>query len=514
MRLKIIKFLLFTFLAISLVLTGCEPLGYSGIDLNQVLKNDSTLPNSFEVNQSISLDLNYDESLIDEDALAYYQLLDGSKLDLHMQKNGMDIWYEGVISVSKGDIPFKLSLSEDQLIVWVDNATKPIVFQGEEYEGIRQELIDAYGNYMLETTTEELRVANLEIVDFFVRNLPNPNIISYDLNSSTTINNEEVRMTKIDSTVLASELPDLAVEFLNNIKADGALKDVMSTLYLYYGSVYMEGSEVTPAEAEQYVNDQYETTVLMIDVLIAEISSLVDSGMVDFNDNTYFKTTFYIDNNLRIGKANNFLSFEAPAFISSELWGLTGLEVNSSYEIFNIDKDFAVNSIDINDQEYITIEDDAKFFFNSLNKQGALFDILKNDFKVIPENTFTLSLNKKDVKITNYMDEDTNETMNVSPYSQNGTTLVPIRFISENMGSTVLWDKNAQKVTITKGDTIIVLTVGSKVALVNGEELSLNAAPEIKDGSLMVPLRFISDAFNADVYWDGETKTITIEQYN
>lgn len=514
MRLKTIKFLLFTFLAISLVLAGCQPLGNSGIDLNQVLKNDSTIPNSFEANQSISLELNYDESLIDEDELAYYQLLDNSKLDIHMQKNGMNIWYEGFISVYKGDIPFKVSLTNDQMIIWVDNATKPIVFKGEEYDEIWQELIDAYGSYMLEATSDEIKATNLEIIDFFVRNLPNPNTISYDLNSSTTINSEQVKMTKIDSTVLASELPDLAVKFLNNIKADGALKDIMSTLYLYYGSVYMEGIEVTQAEADQYADDQYEMTVTMIDGLIEEIASLVDSGMADFNDNTYFKTTFYVDNSLRINKADNILSFEAPEFISSELGGLTGLKIESSYEIFNIDKDFAVNTIDISGKDYITVDDDDKVFFNSLNKQGPLFDILKNEVKVIPENTFILALNKKDVKITNYMDEDTNETMNVAPYSKNGTTLVPIRFISENMGSTVSWDKSTQKVTITKGDTTIILKVGSKVALVDGIELSLNAAPEIKDGSLMVPLRFISDAFDADVYWDGGTKTIKIEQFN
>lgn len=513
MKSKSIKLLLLIFLVASLVLTGCEPLGRSGIDLNQVLKNDSTLPNSFETKQIISLDLNYDESLIDKDYLSLFQLLDKSQIDIHIQKKGMDIWYEGVISVSKGDIPFKVSLSEDKMIVWVDNATKPIVFQGEEYAQFNQELTELYGNYMVEAISDDFMSANLEITDFIVRNLPNPAEISYDLNSSTTINNEQVRMTKIDSTVMASELPDLTVKFLNNIKNDQALKDVMSTLYLYYGSVYMEGIEVTSAEAEQYANDQYEMAVILIDGLIEEINSFVESGMVDFNENTYFNTSFYIDESLRINKATNTLSFEAPELIASELGGLIGFELNSAYEIFNIDEDFAMNSIDIDDQEYITIEDDSKEFFNSLNKQGALFDILKNDVKIIPDKTFTLTLDKKEVDITNYLDESTNVTMSVSPYTQNGTTLVPIRFISENMGATVSWDENTQLVTITKGDTTIILTVGSKVAIVNGEELSLNVAPEIKDGSLMVPLRFISDAFNADVYWDGETKTIIIEQF-
>lgn len=514
MRIKSIKFLILAFLVFSLTLTGCESLGSSGIDLNEVLKKDYIPSNSYEIKQSISLGLNYDESLIDEDKLVYYKLLDNAKLDLHIQKNGFDIWVKGVLSVYKGDIPFELSLTSDNLVVWVDNAIKPFVITGEEYEEFRGELIDAYSSYMLVDATEELKTANLEIVDFFVRNLPSPNTISYDLNSHTTINNEQVRMKKIDSTILATELPDLSIKFLNNLKNDEALKDILGTLYFNYGSIYMNENEITLDEANQFAESQYEMVVLIIEELIDEIRYFVDTGFIDINDNTYYKTTLYLDDNLRIGKANNLLSFEAPEFISSELGGLKGFEFKSSYELFNVDQEFIVNSIDISNQEYITTDANKKEYYNTLNKQGTLFDILKNDLKLIPEKTFTLTLNNKEVKITNYLNESTNEIMNVSPYSKNGTTLVPIRFISENMGAIVSWDKYTETVTITKGNTIIILTVGSNIALVNGEEIPLNVAPEIKDGSLMVPLRFISDAFNANIYWDGETKTITIEQYN
>ena len=39
----------------------------------------------------------------------------------------------------------------------------------------------------------------------------------------------------------------------------------------------------------------------------------------------------------------------------------------------------------------------------------------------------------------------------VSPVQEQGTTLVPLRVVSEELGAKVQWDKGTQKITITKG---------------------------------------------------------------
>jgi hypothetical protein len=41
-------------------------------------------------------------------------------------------------------------------------------------------------------------------------------------------------------------------------------------------------------------------------------------------------------------------------------------------------------------------------------------------------------------------------TLNTAPYIENGTTLVPVRFVSEALGATVSWDGASKTVTITK----------------------------------------------------------------
>ncbi|MBR5309375.1 MAG: copper amine oxidase N-terminal domain-containing protein [Clostridia bacterium] len=91
-----------------------------------------------------------------------------------------------------------------------------------------------------------------------------------------------------------------------------------------------------------------------------------------------------------------------------------------------------------------------------------------------------------------------------------GTTLVPVRVITEAFGARVGWDGETRTVTLDYPDVNIVLQIGNPVAEVNGEAVTLLAAPELPDGRTMVPLRFISETFGADVGYDEETRGITV----
>lgn len=92
-----------------------------------------------------------------------------------------------------------------------------------------------------------------------------------------------------------------------------------------------------------------------------------------------------------------------------------------------------------------------------------------------------------------------------------GRTFVPVRFIGENLGAYIGWDGTARKVTYLGGDTRIDLWIGRKTALVNGREMTLDAAPYIdRNGRTLVPVRFVSEAMGASVAWDGATRTVTI----
>ncbi len=97
----------------------------------------------------------------------------------------------------------------------------------------------------------------------------------------------------------------------------------------------------------------------------------------------------------------------------------------------------------------------------------------------------------------------------VPPIIQKSQVLVPLRVIFEALGASVQWDATNQIVTAVKDDTEIQLVIDGQ-AYINGEPVDLSAPADIINGRVMVPLRFVSEAYDCQVNWDGASQTITI----
>ncbi len=97
--------------------------------------------------------------------------------------------------------------------------------------------------------------------------------------------------------------------------------------------------------------------------------------------------------------------------------------------------------------------------------------------------------------------------MDVAPFTYQDRTMVPIRFVSTYLGATVDWNEAAKTVTIKYGAKTLTMVVG-KVNAAAG----LDVAPMIKDNRTMVPLRYISEQFDAKVDWYASTKEVRISR--
>jgi hypothetical protein len=97
------------------------------------------------------------------------------------------------------------------------------------------------------------------------------------------------------------------------------------------------------------------------------------------------------------------------------------------------------------------------------------------------------------------------------PFVKEGRTLVPIRAIVASLKAEVSYDATNRTVTIKKGEQVIELVIGQKVAKVNGVEMQLEVPPQIKNSRTFLPLRFISEQFKAEVIWQKEGQIITID---
>ncbi|TYQ16601.1 UNVERIFIED_CONTAM: copper amine oxidase-like protein [Acetivibrio alkalicellulosi] len=96
----------------------------------------------------------------------------------------------------------------------------------------------------------------------------------------------------------------------------------------------------------------------------------------------------------------------------------------------------------------------------------------------------------------------------------NGRMLLPIRAIVEELGGQIKWDAATKKVTISMYDQNIVLTIDKLEAEVDGVVKKMDVAPILHNGRTMLPLRFISENLGLEVDWDHETQTASIKNFN
>lgn len=98
----------------------------------------------------------------------------------------------------------------------------------------------------------------------------------------------------------------------------------------------------------------------------------------------------------------------------------------------------------------------------------------------------------------------------VAPVVENERVLVPMRNIFEALGATVSWQGDVNTVLATKGDTVVALQPGQGYLFKNSEKVEMPVASIAKDNRILVPIRAIAEAFDTDVFYNGNTKTVVI----
>lgn len=85
---------------------------------------------------------------------------------------------------------------------------------------------------------------------------------------------------------------------------------------------------------------------------------------------------------------------------------------------------------------------------------------------------------------------------------EKGRIFVPLRAISEQLGANVTWNQQLRTVTINREDKEITLTIDSNKAMVNEEEIIIDAPAKLENSRTFVPLRFVSQSLGAEVRWN------------
>lgn len=131
----------------------------------------------------------------------------------------------------------------------------------------------------------------------------------------------------------------------------------------------------------------------------------------------------------------------------------------------------------------------------SFSSMKLTYDGIEHEYSADP---ITLIINGKTIE------------SKVPPIIIDSRTLVPARAVFEELGATVSWVEETQKIFISLEENLILLTVNSNEANINGEIKVVEVPPKIVNDSTMIPLRFVAEALNFDIAWNGNERIASI----
>ena len=126
-------------------------------------------------------------------------------------------------------------------------------------------------------------------------------------------------------------------------------------------------------------------------------------------------------------------------------------------------------------------------------EEGSYFVVEKESL-----TTISMQIGNKHVALNNE-----NKILDAAPLISQNRTMVPLRFIAEAFGANVRWAQDTKTVTIVIDGKVLTMRI-------NQDLEGFGAAPIISNGLTMVPISYISKELGANVIWVPSTKTVAI----
>lgn len=111
---------------------------------------------------------------------------------------------------------------------------------------------------------------------------------------------------------------------------------------------------------------------------------------------------------------------------------------------------------------------------------------------------------------TSYKHHGVTRAMDVAPYLRDGRVFLPLRYVGVSLDADEIgWD--GQTATLVKDGIKVQVTTGSRNIIVNGNVVNMDVTPVMAPpGRIMLPYRYIAEAFDASVAWDEVNRSVSI----
>lgn len=519
----------YTLLVVLLIaLTGCQTV--QGLDIAQTLQNSATIK-SGESKGSLQLELvPGDTGTMTDSQKAVLEALKETKITINhaVTQDPQHSFLDAELTYSKGTIPFQLAVEGNRFIVDIEGVQKPIVFDQTAAAGDEESA--ALSKAMQEQLAKSMEKLAPEFVKFFVTNAPNPERITVT-NVNEQVNDQTLSLQKAHVEIDGSELAGLFKGLLTSILADeDGLKELIGQLYDVLIPVIKENIKAAQAQAAttdgveapdaSTMLDAYlDNKELAVQFALTSVQQFLQKALDDYDKSmeegtadpdstlqsllsskTSLAMDLYIDQDKQIRKQQ--FDLQVPLDADSSL---SALKLSFTSENWNLNKPLTASSIDVSGGT-LDVTPDQPFnvykLLSSTDRSSQFYKLLKEDLQVT----------KKSIDLI--MDENSDYPFETEhPFiNEDEVTMVPVRFISEQLGADVTWNDELKQITIDDAYTgsVIIMTLDSQHATVNGSDAELESAAVLKDGSTFVPVRFIAEALGAKVGWNNDTRVVSI----
>jgi hypothetical protein len=506
------------------VMSGCQAV--SGLDLNKVMQNSLSVK-SLEGSQTIALEIvpNPLAASISEQDKKAFELFSNVKLSISdiKQQDYTHVSLKGVFEYNKGKIPFQLTLSDQDYTIMVEGAKKPIVIHGNGAFQQAQQTMSPEMQDLMKQMQQKLIEWYPSFGSYLAGISPNPNQISTSKESGF-VGTEIVNGTKIHAEIKGSELIDLTKKFLTNLLTDEkGLKDLLGQLYDLFAPLVKQAlkesgdsnnpynSMITPYLNNKTLAVEFAFTFItsnlksVLENYDASVQSAMDSYQGDslkvlLSDQVQLKTDLFVDSDMMLRKSTSEFMFTLPADNTSSV---QSVKLTATAQNWNLNKPVKADVID---------KSAGEIEIKALSKPGQVLGALDPQSKLYELLKYDLHISKKEINLL--MDNSSSLNDSTKPYIRNGVTMVPARFVVEELDAEVSWNQATQQITITDplSGAVITLNIGSKQATVNGMIKPLETEAELKDGTTFIPVRFIAENLGTKVSWNQEQQMVTISR--
>lgn len=250
-----------------------------------------------------------------------------------------------------------------------------------------------------------------------------------------------------------------------------------------------------------------------------QAGALTDDGrvVIDLPYGVYFNVYFNGTPTVEVTSGDIVLTNVRVSGDRNQLWFTVDADSDTASTIkvsgVNLELDRTVPEGDIKVEVRGSAVSETEKYSKWANNTAAAIVAIANTATPAPtdqsavETVFTLGS-------TSYSVNGESRTADVAPYSENGRTYLPVRYVADALGVTpqnILFDKATSTVTLLKGDRVVQIKLNTNQLIVNGSVIAMDVKAVTKDNRTVLPIRWVGQALGADVSYDETAKTITVK---